>query len=162
MANSKNNIPINPNTLLIVGGGLFAYAVVIKPILNKLGITQSIQAKAIQDQTTKQPAWSPAFYQSAPNGAWLITTAQAKDLAYKIYQYPGIFWDDFNTVLGVFQTLRTKSQLSFLCDVFQKTYNASMYGYLLDGGGILPWDGLSEVHLTQIINYVNSLPDYFG
>lgn len=145
--------------LLYVGGGILGYMLVIKPIFNALGITKSAEQQAI-DVAATYPVWGASFYKNGPANQLLLDDSTAATYASIIQQYPGLLYDNYAGVLGVFQALRTKSQVSQLCDVFQKKYNRSLYAYLLDGGGILPWDGLSGDHLTQINKIVNSLPNY--
>jgi hypothetical protein len=66
------------NQKLIIYGGavLLAYFGVLKPILNKLGITKSKEAKTIEEQenkTNKENPFSPVFYKLAPSGSKLLT-----------------------------------------------------------------------------------------
>lgn len=152
---------VNPNLILWGLGIAAGYNYVLVPLLESLHLKKSDTQLANEAAPVIQNnPWSINFYKSAPGGSALLTTAVAKDYAYQLYEYPGIFFDSYNTVLGVFQKLRTKTQVSFLADIFQQEYKQSLYGYLQDGGGILPWDGLSEINLATINKLVNNLPDY--
>lgn len=144
--------------LLVYGVGAIAlYAFVLKPILNKFGITESAADKANKDAGLTQSAWNANFWSKF--GSPPIDNRTAESVCDSIYSAFGIFQDDYDTVLGVLRSLDTKAQVSYVTWYFNKEYNADLYAFLNSGGGVLPWDGLSTTHLTEINKYVSSLPD---
>lgn len=151
---------IRPTDVLIIGGGLVAFTA-IKKVLVTLGIAGGPGGKAVIDEI-KNPnsVWKPAFWKTSPPGSWLITVGQAAAYSKTIHGAFGIFQDDFNAIFSVFSRLRTKSQVSFLCDQFSQIYGEDLLTFLTDGGGILPWDGLSDTHLKSITDMVDHLPQY--
>jgi hypothetical protein len=89
---------------------------------------------------------------------YALTADQAEDFAYKIQNAFTVFQDDWNVILSVFSQMRTKANVSFLADIFMQQYNEDMLSFLTDGGGVLPWDGLSKSHMDTLINMVQKLP----
>jgi hypothetical protein len=59
--------------------------------------------------------------------------------------------------LAQFKKLQYKTQVSYLADKWQQQKGSDFLSFLGNGGGILPWDGLSTEHLSALINYVNTL-----
>jgi len=144
------------NGALIAGGVYVAYNYVIKPLSNKLGV---LSDENIQAGTTLS-AWNPQFSATAPAGSLLLTTAAGQALAKKIKGAFTVFQDDYATILAAIKTCKTQSQVSSLCYHFKNLYGMDMYNYMIDPGGILPWDGLSNAHLTELNTYVSNLPKY--
>lgn len=168
MAKEKFHLSSDTSNLLIkagivIGGGVLVYKLVVKPVLSKLGLLSDANKAA----GTTLSAWDVNFWKNAPAGSLILTTAASNAYAKDIYSYPGLIWDDYSIVIGTLKKLKTQSQVSFLADVFLKNYKLDLYQYLVDGdkggflfGGSLPADGLSDEHLTQINDYVKSLPKY--
>ena len=154
--------------LFIYAGGIaILYFGILRPILTKLGIQQTAAEQQEQTQVTqtstgqnaKNP-FSPVFWINAPSGAALLTVAVATDLADRIYNGMGYFYDDEAAIISVFRLLKTKSQVSWLADVFQKKYKTDLFDFLRKGKGIMYQAGLNNNELNQIISIVNKLPNY--
>ena len=64
----------------------------------------------------------------------------------------GVFNDDEAKVYGVFQSLRTKAQISFLAKVFFDVYQQSLLSYLLSF--------LSDSEMVNVAKICNKLPAY--
>ncbi len=141
--------------LLYIGGAIVAITIVNK-ILDKLGLMGSKKRK--NEMEDPNSAFKPAYYKNYSSYTYAITTSQAKAFAQTIHNAFGVFQDDYNAVLSVFNQMRTKCNVSFLADVFIQGYGEDLLNFLTDGGGILPWDGLSREHLDEIIDMVNNLP----
>jgi hypothetical protein len=60
--------------------------------------------------------------------------------------------------MAAFSQVKTKAAVSFLADVFQQRYKQDLLTFLTNGGGILPWDGLSDNQLRTLLTYTNRLP----
>jgi hypothetical protein len=152
--------PINPNTAIMIGGGLIGLTV-LKKVLDQLGITRGPGGQATAtEQQNPYSEWKPQFYKAAPAGALLLHTDTAQAMSKIIFNAFTVFTDDFNAIFGVISQLKTKSQLSFLSEVFYNKYSSDLLTFLTNGGGILPWDGLSDAQMLKLTNYVNSLPNY--
>ena len=149
--------PEDRKLFIYVGSAVAAYVLIVNPILKKLGIRTSQAIQQAQQGGVNNP-FNPLFWKQS--GALLITNNAVENMITKIHGAFTIFQDDFNAVYGVFKQLKTQSQVSYLADRFRQKYNADLITFLGNGGGILPWDGLSDSQLTQIVNYVNSLPKY--
>jgi hypothetical protein len=141
--------------LIYIGGFIFGISIVNK-ILDKLGLTGS--KKRHNEINDPNSAFKPAYYKKFTVYTYAITTSQAKAFALTIHNAFGVFQDDYNAVLSVFSQMRTKCNVSFLSDVFTQGFNEDLLNFLTDGGGVLPWDGLSREHLDEIIDMVNNLP----
>jgi hypothetical protein len=125
------NKDIDPNTILAVGGLLLLY-MGGRNILQAFNVVPDQADRDAASQITmmqRDDYFSPNYYKQFP-GALLIRVADANILTKRIYDAKGIFNDDENAVYGVFQSLKTKSQVSFLASVFYTNYKKSMYGYL--------------------------------
>jgi len=160
----------NEKLLINLGILAIAYFGVIRPILNKIGITQSRQDKA-EEQTIKEAEsggastnpFDPNFYRKSPAGSLLITTAEAVKRANLIYNCSApnfLYQDDEACITSAITSLKTQSQVSFLADTFQKKYNTSLILFLQKGRTAAPWGGLSDTELTNIIQNVNRKPKY--
>jgi len=158
--------------VVLLGG---AYFLVIKPILQKLGI----QKTAIEEQTTQaiikqdlssnfeSPFSGSVYLKKIPPGAKYISLTQisAKNLAKKIRESFTNFGDNEQQVIGVFKQLRTKAQVAVLADVFFKTYNLDLWTFLKSGtpnADLISqyYTGLNDTDLNIILNIVNKLPKY--
>lgn len=159
MSNGNN---ITGKDLLYIGGGLVAFFAV-KKVLVKLGIaTGEGEQSAINNIINPYSPWKPAYWQEArkKNTVALLTRSGAENYAKIIHNAFGLFQDDFNAILSVFSALKAKTQVSFLAQVFSEKYNEDLLSFLTDGGGILPWDGLSDSQLKQLTDLVSRLKNY--
>lgn len=148
-------IKISTTDVLLIGGGLLAFTA-IKRLLIAGGIAAGPGTKsASQEITNPVSYWKPSYYKRY--GGLLITRAVAENYAKRIHDAFGIFQDDFNAIMGVFSQLKAKTQISFLADVFQQRYGEDLLTFLTNGGGILPWDGLSDKQLETLIAFTNKL-----
>src|SRR4051812_18430726 len=129
MANDKINI--NPTIVAYVVGGGIAYFGVIQPVLEKLGIVDSADAKMNREAEIKESAWSPTFWQQGPAGTLIINDATVKNFISNISDAFGVLWDNYDTIMGVFQQLGTKSQVSYLCDRFYQATGKGLYQFLV-------------------------------
>ena len=151
---------------LLLKAGLIGlgYFVIAKPILNFLGITKSAADKVIETVTNKPNTdnpFSPVFYQKAPAGALLLTTASANSFAQRIYDAMGWVYDDESAVYSVFKSLKSQSQVSFLSEKFQQKYGEDLLEFLKRGKNQFnAASGLSDTELQNIITIVQSLPKY--
>lgn len=147
---------------LLLGGVVVGFGIYqVKNFIDKGAGTLGVNTDENNTAGTKLSAWSSHFYLTAPSNAPLLPQDIIEGLAGDIHQYPGIFWDSFGTVQSVLKQLRSKAQVSQLSAAFAEEYDYDLYTYLVDGGGFLPADGLSNDHLTQVNNYVKNLPDYY-
>ena len=144
---------INPN-LLIVGGLLIFGLSAGKKILEALGLSDDkddiIKKEALQNmQATNY--FDPDFYKKE-TGAIIITVASAQRLAKIIYDADQIINDDEAAVYGVFQSLKTKAQVSFLASIFFMMYKKSLLGYLSAF--------LDQNEMANVATICNRLPSY--
>jgi len=152
-----NRIKISTTDVLLIGGGLLAFTAV-KRILIAAGIAagQGTQA-ASQLITDPNSYFKPSYYKRT--GGSLIRRADAERYARQIHSAFGIFQDDFNAIIAVFNRMPSKAAISFLVDVFSQIYKEDLLTFLTNGGGLLPWDGLSDNQLKQLLALTNKLPN---
>lgn len=148
---------ITTKDVLYISGALIGYTL-IRNVLIKAGFaagpgTQSVSAQMVNPDSY----FKPTFYKRT--GGRLITRATAEMFANRIHNAFGLFQDDFNAVFSVFSQVKTKAAISFLADVFQQKYKQDLLTFLTNGGGILPWDGLSDAQLKQVLELTNKLPN---
>lgn len=142
--------------VLLIAGGLLAVNAISK-LLDKLGLGGNPASGELSNPLSP---WKPAYWRQYTIFSYAITVQQAKDFAATIHNAFTVFNDDFNAIMGVISQMRTKANVSFLSDIFTQTYNEDLLSFLGDGGGLLPWDGLSKEHLQQILAYVDKLPTH--
>jgi hypothetical protein len=143
-----------------VVGAFFAYKIVVKPLLEGLGLKKTDTEIANENAQLAETAWNPLFWQSAPNGSLLKKDAYVSQEATKIYDSLGFFSDDYDTILASIRNFKTKTQVSQLADKFQQLFGLDLYAYLTNGNSSLPGSGLSTAHLATINEYVRNLPNY--
>ena len=149
---------INPNTILAVGGlALLFFGG--RAILQKLGIveTASDQAAALETQAQMQQLstgnyFDPDYWRTGGAGTLLLTVGAAQNYAAILKNAKGVFNDDESAVYGVFQSLKTRSQVSFLAMVFFQQYGQSMLGFLQSF--------LNETEMTTVAKITNKLPAF--
>lgn len=132
---------------------------ILTKVIDSLNPTGSAAAGA--EEEDPQTPWNPSYYWDnyvkwhidlIPRWSFFIENS------WNIYDSFRVTYDDWETIKGIFDSLRSKYEVSFQCYVFQKTYGVSLLSFLQNGGGILPWDGLSNAHMNILINYVKNLP----
>lgn len=151
-------------TVIIIGG---AYFLIIKPILQKLGIQQSPEEKELERLDTVKPSenvWSGAGYKF-PAGALLLKNDVASKYAKQIYDAFGFFGDDEAVILGIFRALKTQSQVAWLAKVFKEKYKTDLLTFLQKGSFSAQIyrptsSGLNASEMQQILNIIKSKPKY--
>lgn len=157
---------------LLLGG---VYFLVIKPILQKLGIEKTeIEQQQTQNiinqdlsSSTSSPFAGRVYLNTFPKDTkyLTLTAASAAGLVKKLRESFTNFGDNEQQVIGIFKQLRTKSQVAILADTFFKTYNLDLWTFLKTGtpnSDILSqyYTGLNDTDLNIILNIVNKLPKY--
>jgi hypothetical protein len=147
---------LDKNDVILIGGSAVGF-ILINKLIKVLGLGSDPTGG---EQSNPGSPWKPTYWKQFTSFTYVITEAQAVQLANIIHNAFGLFQDDYNAVLSVFNQLRTKANVSYLADIFAREHgNQDLLGFLTDGGGILPWDGLSQDHLQTLINYVDKLPN---
>lgn len=146
--------PVDIQNILLITGGVLAVSLV-KQLLDKLGLGKDPGAT---EATDPMSAWNPTFWQQFSSYSYAITQAQAADYSKQIHDAFTIWNDDYNRIAAVFRLMKTKANVSYLAYVFNQIYGEDLLSFLGDGGGVLPWDGLSQIHLQTLIDLVHNLP----
>jgi hypothetical protein len=140
-------------TGLYITGGLVGLVLVGK-LFTKLGLGAD---PAAGDATDPGSPWKPNYWQQFSSYTYAISQAQAEQYSKSIHDSFTVTQDDFNRIKSVFFALRTKANVSYLSYIFTAMYNEDLLSFLGNGGGILPWDGLSSSQMQTLIDYVNKL-----
>lgn len=141
-------------TGLLITGGIIGLSLV-KQLFDKLGLGAD---PAAGDATDPASPWRPNYWQQFSSYSYAITQQQAEQYSKTIHDSFTVMQDDFNRIKSVFFALRTKANVSYLSYIFTTMYNEDLLTFLGNGGGILPWDGLSTSQMQILIDYVNKLP----
>jgi len=150
-------IKITTTDVLLIGGGLIAFTA-IKRLLIAGGIAAGPGTKAASVNITDPGSyWKPQYYKRV--GGRFLKRSTTESYAKQIHDAFGIFQDDFNSVMAAFSKMPTKTAVSFLSEVFQDKYKEDLLSFLTNGGGILPWDGLSDNQLKTLIAFTDKLPN---
>jgi len=158
---AKNTFLKDNQNLIIYGVLIYVgYSKVIKPILDKIGITKSDDEILIDDEVTKiDSPWNPNYYRQFGNRVvLLITRASLNEYLATIWNSVGYFYDDFDAVMGVFKKLKSKTQVSQLVDEFNKRFNKDLLLWLK--GDTWPSDRYSVEQVNQLIQLVKGLKNY--
>jgi hypothetical protein len=148
----------NKNLLLKIAIGAAVSYFVVYPLLQKLGLVKSAAQTAVDNaKITNGNAFDPKLWQNTP-GAALLTVSYTNNMIQAIKDAFGIISDNYDAILAQFKQLSHQTQVSWLADQFQQQTGFDLLEYLSNGGGILPWDGLSNDHLAAIVTYCNNLP----
>ena len=148
---------ITTRDAIYIVGGLIAFTA-IRRILIAGGLAAGPGSQAASQLITDPNSYfKPSYYKRV--GGRLIIRAEADRLARQIHGSFTIFQDDFNSVLAAFSRVPSKAAISFLADVFQQIYKEDLLSFLTNGGGILPWDGLSDSQLKTLLAFTNKLPN---
>lgn len=159
---SNQNTFIKDNALLLILGGvvvIVGYDKIVAPLLELIGLKKDANTIAIeQQQLSTQSAWNPNFWKN--KNSIILTNAAATNYVNQIWNSVGWLQDDFEKVFGIFKTLKTKSQVSFLADKFLQLKQKDLLTWLLGGGALsYPADRFSADEVGQLIAYVNKLPN---
>lgn len=147
MATEKNNA----TPFVIAGVSLLAYFGVLRPLLQKLGVTETEKTE-LNNNATLWLAWQPNFTSLASAGLAPITGAQAVAYAKVIKDAIGGFFGDDKEpqIFGAIKSLKNALQLSEVCAAFQSLYKSDMYSELKAA--------LSESELYELNLIVKKLP----
>jgi hypothetical protein len=152
-----------------------AYFLILKPILQKLGI-QNTPAEDIiiqeqkeakkqgqQAQISPLSAFSPTFYKTVKN-APLIKMAQAQQLAKVLNNSVSgsLLGDDIGAIYNVFRRLQFKTQVSWLAKIYGDMYKSELINDLKNGAknAALIFNfraGLNDNEMDVIYNIVKNL-----
>lgn len=152
---------VDTGTIVAVGVGV---AVIwglsgLKKLLNTFGLTESKDTKDVdKEETNPNSPWQPAFYEKAPTGAKLLTSAQAQWLFDQIDKSWGYFDDDEETIIGSIKSvIKYQSQWSFFAWWMAKNKNIDLFDYMRGGAY---WSRLEDSDMAVITDYIKSLPKY--
>ena len=158
--------------LIFAGVGFAGYFLVIKPLLQYLGIMDSKTDKDLRQEQTNPDSpfgttyWRGYYYSAGtqPNGRRPLTAAmlkRAETAAGQIYKAMGFFNDDEGQIKGVFASLPSKADVSLMSFIFYNKYEMKdLISWLKDGsGGGAPWNGLSDDDIRVILDMVKQKPN---
>jgi hypothetical protein len=158
---ARNNFLKDNQNLIIYGILIYVgYSKVIKPILDKVGITKSDEEILIEKEITKLDSpWNPKYYrQFGSRPVTLIRSTAIDGMLTTIWNSVGYFYDDFDAVLGVFKQLSTKTQVSQLVEKFNQKYKKDLLVWLK--GDLWPSDRYSNEQVNQLIQLVKNYKNY--
>jgi hypothetical protein len=126
-----------------------------------LGLTETEadkKAAAAVAATENKDYFSPSYLKRAPLGTKvvLLTSASANAKAKRIFDAIGILTDNENEIVGAFNDLSTKSQVSFLAQAFKNLYKQDLLNFLRT-----KLDTQSQKDaLISILKRLDKLPNY--
>lgn len=148
-------------TIMLATGGIIGFTL-IKQLLESLGIWQDADGAALDNATNNPNSfWSPIFWQNKPTytpWTYTINEAQAIGILQQIQDCFSFYNDNEERAIGIFKTLRTQSNLSYLAYVFADQGKGDLLTYLR--GGNWPQDRLSDADVQVINQYISRLPKY--
>lgn len=149
--------------LVLVAAGYF---LVINPILKKLGIKKSEIETAPDTTKPSNNVWSGnAFLKNLKRPYPILTDGSSNKLSQQIYDaLPTFGIDDSSTIIGIFRSLQTKSQIAYLAEYFRNKYKYDLFEYLKRGRvRDIFWSsttsGLASDNIKTILTIVNAKPN---
>lgn len=141
---------------LIIGGAL-AVTGVLKKILISLGVLDSKDSTDLDNAATNPGSfWNPAYYKNFSSYTWTIDRAGAETLTEQLKDAFGLFDDCEECAIAVFKQLKTRSQVSYLADVFYQMTGQDLLTFIR--GGVWPNDRLSDAQVNEINIFLSHLP----
>jgi hypothetical protein len=129
----------NQDILFRLAIAVGVYLLVIKPILQKLGVEKTPEQNEQEQQAQKAQvdpasAFSPTFYKTV-KAAKLLKRIYAEQLAKILNKaVSGSFLgDDVGAIYKVFRSLQYKTQVSWLSKVYSELYNSELINDLKNG-----------------------------
>jgi len=148
----KNNLDMKT---VLIGGAVIGVLFFGNKLLKAIGIFKSEESKAIDEYAASSGNfWSPSWYKTNSNN--IMTRASADVLARTIWDSIGMFNDNEEKVKGVFKSLKSQGQVSYLAEVFFLIYNEDLLTFIR--GGYWPYDALSDADVFEITRYLQTLP----
>lgn len=96
--------------------------------------------------------FDPKWYKKGGSGTYLLNSTSATLLAKNIYDSKGYFNDDEDKLYGVFKSLKTKSQVSYLAEFFYKKYSKDLVAYLQTF--------LNDDEMARLKKIIDPLPNF--
>lgn len=162
MAQSRKEQKLIEYVVWIAAG----YFLVINPILKKLGIKKSEIETAPDTTKPLNNVWSgAAFLKNLKRPYPILTDALRNKLSQQIYDaLPTFGIDDSSTIIGIFRSLQTKSQIAYLAEYFRSKYKYDLFEYLKRGRvRDFFWSsttsGLASENIKTILTIVNAKPN---
>jgi hypothetical protein len=117
----------------------------------------------------EQPIWIVDGIGDAPkyndnnqtcHGGWCYTIKYYDDIATNLYKASSLFnaGNGYSYIIQEFKKCKTKGDVHGVVVTFSKKYNRDLYSYLMNFGGLFPWDGLTDSEMKKLNSFVNSLP----
>lgn len=150
-------------TLAAVGAGIY----LIWKFANKagdqfvanLGLGNSSQLDGLLADPAN--ALDPSYWATHGSGSVTLNSSDVDRWIDQIKSSLGVFTDDFGTIMGVFHHLPTKEHVSLFADDFKTSTGWDLQNCLKNGlpGTFLPWNGLSDMQMTELLQYIQKLPE---
>lgn len=142
--------------LLGVGAVGLVYFGLLNPLLKFIGIKDSEETTALNNTATAvNSPWLPNYWKTIP-GAMILTRSAAEKMADTLYNSFGWINDSEDQAKAVIRSLKFKTQLSFLSQVFTEKFGYDLLSFLR--GGNYPFDRLSDADVNELNNFINKLP----
>jgi hypothetical protein len=142
--------------LLGVGAVGLVYFGLLNPLLKFIGVKDSAETTALNNTATDvNSPWLPGYWKTVP-GAMILTMSAAEKMATTLYDSFGWFNDNEDQAKAVIRSLKFKTQLSFLAQIFYQKYGLDLLSFLR--GGMYPQDRLSDADVSELNTFINKLP----
>ena len=138
---SNNNNSGNDKTeivkIVVIGGVVLivvglAYFGIVKPILNKIGLTKDKddrEGDRDEDKLSRSQVLSPNFYRENRSKI-SISSQKAYESATNIYMAKGYVWDSESSAVGGITGAGSLVNVSYISDRFNTIYGLSLSSYL--------------------------------
>jgi hypothetical protein len=117
----------------------------------------------------EEPVWIVDGVGTAPkyndnrqtcHGGWCYSLKNYDEIASNLYNAGSIFTagNGYPYVIQQFKKCKTIGDVHGVVVTFSKKYDKDLYQYLMNFGGLFPWDGLTNNEMEKLNNFINTLP----
>jgi hypothetical protein len=115
----------------------------------KIGLVdtaEDVEAEKLTDSNY----FTRSYWKEAGKGARLLTVSDTRKLVSKLVSSAGFVTEDEESIIQVFKNLKSKSQVSWLADWFEKITTKNLVSFLTGN--------LNADELSRIYKHTNNLP----
>lgn len=125
---NKQTAMIVAGTIVVTTALVIAYFGILKPILNKLGITDDKYDRQAE-RLDSEESFNPSRARSNPSKV-TITESRANVLAQLIFEAKGYIYDNEDQAIGAVRDTGSTYNLSYMSGRFQAIYGRDLLGYM--------------------------------
>lgn len=125
---TRRTVIVVAGAVVVTTGLMIAYFGILKPIFNKLGLTNDKDDRDAA-KLDEEEAFNPSHARNKPNRV-TISQSKANNLAQQVYGAKGYIYDDEDAAIGAVRDTGTTYNLSYMAGRFNAIYGRDLLGYM--------------------------------